>query len=105
MFEDKINADFAKSWRFNTSEEDEKRRKKKVFNKQQALLMASQVDRKTVNEMLLKEQDVFTNTPRYLAVTKRLYRPFADQLNYQRLDQSTTNDTDSVVDASTEFGG
>ena len=55
--------------------------------------------------MLLKEQDVFQNTPKYLAVTKRLYRPFADQLNYNRLEESTQGGTDSVVDCSTEWGG
>lgn len=67
--------------------------------------MASKVDRKTINELLLKEQDVFQDTPKYLAVTKRLYRPFADQMNLNRLDESTNDDTESVVDCSTEFGG
>lgn len=37
--------DFGASWRFQASEEDEKRRTKKVWSKQQALLIASKVDR------------------------------------------------------------
>ena len=47
--------------------------------------MASKIDRKTINDVLLKEQDVFIDTPKYLAVTKRLYRPFADQYNANSL--------------------
>ena len=97
--------DFRSTWRFNASEDDEKRKAKKIWCKQQALLLASKVDRKTINELLLKEQDVFQDTPKYLAVTKRLYRPFADQMNLNRLDESTNDDTESVVDCSTEFGG
>lgn len=100
-----LNIDFEKTWRFNASEEDEKRKARKVWSKQQALLMASKVDRKLVNEMLLKEQDVFVDTPKYLAVTKRLYRPFANQYNYSKLDESTQEDTESIVDGSTEWGG
>ena len=50
-----LNIEFEKTWHFNASEEDEKRKARKVWSKQQALLMASKVDRKLVNEMLLKE--------------------------------------------------
>ena len=67
--------------------------------------MASKVDRRIVNDMLLKEQDVFEDTPKYMAVTKRLYRPFADQYNYNCPAESTKQDSESVVDCSTEFGG
>lgn len=48
--------DFVKSgWQYRASDDDEKRAKKKVWNKQQALLLASKVDRKTINDLLLKE--------------------------------------------------
>ena len=97
--------DFAASWKFVASEDDEKRKAKKVWSKQQALLLASRIDRRTINEMLLKEQDVFVDTPKYLAVTKRLYRPFADQRMYSRLDASTDDESVSQIDCSTEFGG
>lgn len=66
---DHSNIDFSQTWRFNASEEDEKKRAKKVFSKQQTLLMASKIDRTTINHILLKEQDVFVDTPKYLAVT------------------------------------
>ena len=73
-----MDLDFTGTWKFNATEDDEKRKAKKVWNKQQALLLASRVDRRTINDLLLKEQDVFQDTPKYLAVTKRLYRPFHD---------------------------
>ena len=92
-------------WHYKASEDDENRQAKKIWCKQQALLLASKVDRKTINDLLLKEQDVFHSTPKYLAVTKRLYRPFADQMNFNGLDDSTQDGTDSVVDCSTEWGG
>ena len=78
---DHSNIDFEQTWRFNASEEDEKQKVKKVYAKQKALIMSSRIDRKTINDMLLKEQDVFVDTPKYLAVTQRLYRTFAEQTN------------------------
>lgn len=51
--------DFNETWKFTASEDDEKRKAKKVWGKQQALLLASKVNRSTINKLLLKEQDVF----------------------------------------------
>lgn len=76
-------------WHLSGCNEERFRKSKKVWSKQQALILASKVDRKTINDLLLKEQDVFSDTPKYLAVTKRLYRPFADQYNFKKLDEST----------------
>ena len=68
--------DYGNTWQYNASEEDEKRRQRKVWHKEQALAMAAKVNRNHINEMLLKEQDVFEDTPKYRTITKRLYRPY-----------------------------
>ena len=99
------NIDFATSWRFNASEDDEKRKMKKVWHRQQVLMLASKVNRRTINEMLLKEQDVFQDTPKYMAITKRLYRPFEETYRQDRLDVSTADDSTSVKDLSSQFWG
>ena len=39
-------------------------------------MLASKVNRNAINEMLLKDEDVFHDTPKYRAITKRLYQPF-----------------------------
>ena len=58
------------------SEDDEKRKAKQVWHRQQAIMLASKVNRNAINEMLLKDEDVFHDTPKYRAITKRLYQPF-----------------------------
>ena len=70
--------DFNQSWRFKPSEEDHYREAKQIRAKKQALLLAAKVDRTAINEMLLEKTDRFRSTPKYAAVTQRLYQPYRE---------------------------
>ena len=58
-------------------------------------MLASRVDRSAINEMLLDKTDRFTTTPKYAAVTQRLYQPYKD-LSSQLRGASTLADTDRL---------
>ena len=67
-----------KEWAFNPSMDDTYRERKKIDAKKEAILLASKVDRTAINDLVLSSKDDFVATPKYLSVTRRLYKPFPD---------------------------
>ena len=76
----KYQAPLHQEWAFNPSMDDTYRERKKVDAKKEAILLASKVNRKAVNELVLSHRDDFEPTPKYLSVTRRLYNPFPDTM-------------------------
>ena len=68
-------------------------------------MLASKVNRNAINEMLLKDEDVFHDTPKYRAITKRLYQPFELQAKRDRMDMATADEEESIKDLNTVFWG
>ena len=67
-----------KSWRFNATMDDTHREMKRVYARKEAIRLAQKVDRSAINDILLKERTEFDVKPKYLSVTRRLYRPEAE---------------------------
>ena len=68
-------------------------------------MLASKVNRDNINEMLLKEEDVFHDTPKYRAITKRLYQPFELQAKRDHMEMRTADEEESIKDLNSVFWG
>ena len=51
---------------------------KKVNARKEAIRLAQTVDRRAINDILLRERTEFDVIPKYLSVTRRLYQPDAE---------------------------